>query len=120
MNILYLKERFNDYWLYDFNLDYFPPLFLIDGTFFDGLCSGIGSSLLGTVTLLIFSSNTSWGIVRCYFKCIRITCCGNRFALILKEDVQGLQWLGVALILSAIALTNLKLRLKRIVRFSIK
>ena len=95
----------------------FPPLFLIDGTFFDGLYKwGLALALLGTVTPPLFFSSgiprvgVSLGAILSASE-LPVAVTASHF--ILKEDVQGLQWLGVALILSAIALTNLKTTSKK-------
>ncbi len=90
----------------------FPPLFLIDGTFFSGLYKwGIALALLGTVIPPLFFSigiprvGVSLGAILSASE-LPVAVASSYF--ILKEDVQSLQWLGVLLILSAIALTNLK------------
>lgn len=92
----------------------FPPLFLIDGTFFGGLYKwGIALALLGTVIPPLFFSmgiprvGVSLGAILSASE-LPVAVASSYF--ILKEDVQSLQWLGVLLILSAIALTNLKLK----------
>ncbi len=92
----------------------FPPLFLIDGTFFAGLYKwGIALALLGTVVPPLFFSigiprvGVSLGAILSASE-LPVAVASSHF--ILREDVQYLQWLGVLLILSAIALTNLKIK----------
>ncbi len=92
----------------------FPPLFLIDGTFFNGLYLwGLALALLGTVTPPLFFSS---GIPRvgvslgAILSASELPVAVTSSYFILKEDVQALQWLGVFLILAAIALTNLKVK----------
>lgn len=95
----------------------FPPTFFLNGIFFAGLYKwGLALALLGTVIPPLFFSigipkvGVSVGSILSAAE-LPIAVLSSHF--ILKEDVRGLQWLGVLLILSAIALTNLKIK-KRI------
>lgn len=90
----------------------FPPLFFIDGSLIDGLYKwGIALALLGTVIPPLFFSigvpkvGVSLGAI---LSAAELPVAVSASYFILQEDVQGLQWLGVVLILAAIALTNLK------------
>lgn len=92
----------------------FPPLFFIDGTFIAGLYKwGAILALLGTVIPPLFFSigvpkvGVSLGAILSAAE-LPVAVLASRF--ILKEEVQSLQWLGVILILGAIALTNLKIK----------
>lgn len=90
----------------------FPPLFLFDGLFFDGLYKwGLMLALLGTVIPPLFFSfgmprtGVSLGAI---LSAAELPVAVVSSSLILREDVQALQWIGVFLILSAIVLTNIK------------
>lgn len=92
----------------------FPPLFFFDGVFFDGLYKwGLALAVLGTVIPPLFFSvgmprtGVSLGAILSAAE-LPVAVTSSRF--ILHEHVQFLQWLGVILILSAIMLTNIKLR----------
>jgi drug/metabolite transporter (DMT)-like permease len=94
----------------------FPPLFFFDGVFFDGLYKwGLSLALLGTVIPPLFFSigmprtGVSLGAILSAAE-LPVAVTSSRF--ILHENVQLLQWLGVALILFAIIMTNLKLKKK--------
>lgn len=92
----------------------FPPLFLFDGTLIDGLYKwGLVLALLGTVIPPLFFSIgiPKVGVsLAAILSAAELPVAVTSSHFILKEDVQTLQWLGVALILGAIALTNLKER----------
>lgn len=90
----------------------FPPTFLFDGALLNGLYKwGLPLALLGTVTPPLFFSigipkvGVSLGAI---LSAAELPVAVTSSHLILKEDVQMLQWFGVILILGAIALTNLK------------
>lgn len=90
----------------------FPPTFFIDGSLIGGLYKwGIALAVLGTVIPPLFFSigvpkvGVSLGAI---LSAAELPVAVLSSYVILKEDVQALQWLGVALILMAIALTNLK------------
>ena len=92
----------------------FPPLFLFDGLFFDGLYKwGLALALLGTVIPPLFFSfgmprtGVSLGAILSAAE-LPVAVISSNF--ILGENVQALQWAGVLLILSAIVLTNIKFR----------
>lgn len=92
----------------------FPPMFLFDGVFFAGLYKwGLALSLLGTIIPPLFFSfgiprtGVSLGAILSAAE-LPVAVISSRF--ILQENVQALQWFGVALILSAIVLTNIKFR----------
>ena len=94
----------------------FPPLFFFDGVFFEGLYKwGLSLALLGTVIPPLFFSigmprtGVSLGAILSAAE-LPVAVTSSRF--ILHENVQLLQWLGVALILFAIIMTNLKLKKK--------
>lgn len=92
----------------------FPPIFLIDGTLIDGLYKwGIVLALLGTVIPPLFFSIgiPKVGVsLAAILSAAELPVAVTSSHFILKEDVQFLQWLGVIIILGAIALTNLKLK----------
>lgn len=92
----------------------FPPFFLIDGTFIDGLYKwGFFLAVLGTVIPPLFFSigvprvGVSLGAILSATE-LPVAVLSSYF--ILHEDVTLLRWLGVAIILSAIVLTNIKFR----------
>jgi drug/metabolite transporter (DMT)-like permease len=92
----------------------FPPLFLFDGLFFDGLYKwGLTLALLGTVIPPLFFSfgmprtGVSLGAI---LSAAELPVAVISSSFILGENVQALQWVGVLLILSAIVLTNIKFR----------
>lgn len=92
----------------------FPPLFLIDGTLFAGLYKwGAALAILGTVAPPLFFSigvpkvGVSLGAILSAAE-LPVAVLSSRF--ILREDVQALQWIGVFLILGAIALTNMRIK----------
>ena len=95
----------------------FPPSFLLDGSFIiKGLYKwGLPLALLGTVIPPLFFSigvpkvGVSVGAILSAAE-LPVAVLSSHF--ILKEEVGGLQWLGVLIILSAIALTNLKMNKK--------
>lgn len=94
----------------------FPPLFLVNGVFLAGLYKwGLLLALLGTVIPPLFFSigipkvGVSLGAILSAAE-LPVAVTSSHF--ILREDVQTLQWLGVILILGAIALTNLKVKSK--------
>lgn len=95
----------------------FPPIFFLDGTFLGGLYKwGIALALLGTVIPPLFFAigmpkvGVSTGSILSAAE-LPIAVLSSYF--ILKEDVRSTQWLGVLLILAAIAMTNLKLKKKK-------
>lgn len=95
----------------------FPPMFFFDGVFFAGLYKwGLILALLGTVIPPLFFSfgiprtGVSLGAILSAAE-LPVAVISSRF--ILQENVQALQWLGVALILSAIVLTNIKFQRTR-------
>lgn len=90
----------------------FPPLFFFDGVFVGGLYKwGLSLALLGTVIPPLFFSigmpktGISLGAILSAAE-LPVAITSSRF--ILHESVQLLQWFGVALILAAIVLTNIK------------
>ncbi len=92
----------------------FPPLFLFDGLFFDGLYKwGLMLALLGTVIPPLFFSfgmprtGVSLGAI---LSAAELPVAVVSSSFILQENVQALQWVGVFLILFAIVLTNIKFR----------
>lgn len=92
----------------------FPPLFLFDGLFFDGLYKwGLSLAILGTVIPPLFFS---FGIPRtgvslgAILSATELPVAVVSSSVILQENVHVLQWVGVVLILSAIVLTNIKVR----------
>jgi len=94
----------------------FPPLFFFDGAFIGGLYKwGLSLALLGTVIPPLFFSigmpktGVSLGAILSAAE-LPVAVTSSRF--ILHENVQLLQWFGVALILFAIILTNIKTRKK--------
>lgn len=96
----------------------FPPMFFFDGSLIEGLYKwGLILALLGTVVPPLFFSigvpkvGVSLGAILSAAE-LPVAVLSSHF--ILKEDVQALQWLGVMLILGAIALTNLKVGKTRI------
>lgn len=95
----------------------FPPLFLFDGTFVQGLYKwGLALAALGTVIPPLFFSygmpktGVSLGAILSAAE-LPVAVTSSHF--ILKEDVAVLQWMGVALILFAIILPNLRFLFKR-------
>lgn len=98
----------------------FPPFFLFDGTLIDGLYKwGIALAALGTVIPPAFfaygmpKTGVSIGAI---LSAVELPVAVTSSHFILKEDVAVLQWLGVALILFAIILPNLRfLKLKKII-----
>lgn len=92
----------------------FPPLFLFNGVFFAGLYKwGLALALLGTVIPPLFFSigiprtGVSLGAI---LSAAELPVAVLSSYLILREEVQVLQWVGVLLILSAIVLTNIRFR----------
>ncbi len=90
----------------------FPPFFFFDGVLIGGLYKwGIPLALLGTVIPPLFfaygmpKTGVSIGAI---LSAAELPVAVTSSHLILKEDVAVLQWLGVALILFAIVLPNLK------------
>lgn len=90
----------------------FPPLFFFDGVSFSGLYQwGLVLALLGTVIPPLFFSigvpkiGVSIGAI---LSAAELPVAVTVSHFVLKEEVQFIQWLGVILILSAIALINLK------------
>lgn len=91
----------------------FPPMFFLDGSLLAGLYKwGLALAVLGTVVPPLFFSigvpkvGVSLGAILSAAE-LPVAVFASRF--VLKESVQGLQWLGVALILGAILMTNLKI-----------
>lgn len=94
----------------------FPPTFFFDGTFLNGLYKwGLILALLGTVIPPMFFSygmpktGVSMGAILSAAELPTAVIVSHIF---LHEPVEGLQWLGVVLILSSIALTNVKFKKK--------
>lgn len=92
----------------------FPPLFLLNGVFLAGLYKwGLALALLGTVIPPLFFSfgmprtGVSLGAILSAAE-LPVAVVSSRW--ILQEDVRPLQWMGVALILFAIVMTNVKFR----------
>lgn len=92
----------------------FPPAFFFNGVFFAGLYKwGIILAILGTVIPPFFFS---WGVPKAGISLGAILSAAElpvavlSSYFILKENVEYLQWLGVAIILFAIILTNIKLK----------
>lgn len=90
----------------------FPPTFFIDGTFINGLYKwGIILALLGTVIPPMFFSygipktGVSMGAILSAAELPTAVIVSH---IILYEPVDALQWTGVLLILSSIAMTNIK------------
>lgn len=91
----------------------FPPMFFFDGALIAGLYKwGLALAVLGTIIPPLFFSigvpkvGVSLGAI---LSAAELPVAVMSSHLILKEDVQALQWVGVLLILGAIALTNLKM-----------
>lgn len=94
----------------------FPPMFFFDGTFINGLYKwGLILALLGTVIPPMFFSygmpktGVSMGAILSAAELPTAVVVSHIF---LQEPVEGLQWLGVILILSSIAMTNIKFKKK--------
>ena len=92
----------------------YPPTFLFDGLLLEGLYKwGLLLALLGTVIPPLFFSigvpkvGVSVGAILSAAE-LPVAVVASRF--ILKESVDGLQWFGVALILAAIILSNLRVK----------
>ncbi|WP_018479081.1 EamA family transporter [Pontibacter roseus] len=104
-------------------LSIFPPVFLINGSLFDGLLKwGLVLSVFGTVIPPLFFA---YGIPRTGLGLSAILSAAELPVavvmswVVLQEEVWPVQWLGVLLILAAIALSNLgsvyqKRRLKKL------
>ena len=95
----------------------FPPLFFIDGTLLAGLYKwGLALAVFGTVIPPLFFSygmpktGVSLGAILSAAE-LPVAVLSSFF--ILQENVEMLQWLGVALILFAIIMPNLRLKVKR-------
>ncbi len=91
----------------------FPLTFLFDGILFGGLYKwGLALALLGAVVPPLFFSigvprvGVSLGAI---LSAAELPVAVMSSALVLREDVQALQWCGVILILAAIGMTNLKM-----------
>ncbi|WP_460879598.1 EamA family transporter [Pontibacter rugosus] len=89
----------------------FPPVFLVNGALFDGLFKwGILLALFGTVIPPLFYA---YGIPKVGLGLSAILSAAElpvavlMSSLVLNEEVWAVQWLGVALILAAILLSNL-------------
>lgn len=89
----------------------FPPMFLVNGVFVEGLYMwGLALALLGTVVPPLFFSigvpkvGVSLGAILSAAE-LPVAVCSS--SLILKENVSWLQWVGVAVILSAIIFANI-------------
>lgn len=96
----------------------YPPLFIIDGTLVSGLYKwGLMLAFFGTIiTPLLFSKGiplvgVSLGAILCAAE-LPVAVISSRF--ILKENVSFVQWVGVALILLAIVVTNLKVKKNKV------
>lgn len=92
----------------------FPPLFFIDGAFLGGLYKwGLALAALGTVIPPLFFSigmprtGVSLGAI---LSAAELPTAVTVSHFILDENVALLQWLGVAIILSAIVLSNLNIK----------
>lgn len=99
---------------------FFPPIFFIDGTFTGGLYKwGLIVALLGTVIPPLFFSigmpkvGVSTGSI---LSAAELPTAVMASHFILREDVGILQWIGVLLILSAIMMTNIKIRSRQAVK----
>lgn len=94
----------------------FPPMFLFDDSLMEGLYKwGLALAVLGAVTPPLFFSigvpkvGVSLGAI---LSAAELPVAVMSSSIILKENVQTLQWFGVALILTAIAITNIKMKKK--------
>lgn len=95
----------------------FPPMFLFDNSLVDGLYKwGLALAVLGAVTPPLFFSigvpkvGVSLGAI---LSAAELPVAVMSSSIILKENVEAVQWFGVALILTAIAITNIKMKKKR-------
>ncbi len=95
----------------------FPPMFFFDGTFIEGLYKwGLILALLGTVIPPMFFSygmpktGVSIGSI---LSAAELPTAVIVSSLFLHEPVDALQWFGVVLILSSIAMTNIKFGSKK-------
>ena len=91
----------------------FPPIFFINGIFFSELYKwGLILALLGTVIPPMFFS---YGVpkvgvsIGSILSAAELPTAVIASYLFLRESVDGLQWLGVILILASIAMTNIKM-----------
>jgi drug/metabolite transporter (DMT)-like permease len=92
-------------------LTIFPPVFLVNGALFEGLFKwGLVLAIFGTVIPPLFYAygipKTGLGL-SAILSAAELPVAVLMSSVVLKEEVWAVQWLGVALILLAIALSNI-------------
>jgi drug/metabolite transporter (DMT)-like permease len=93
-------------------LTIFPPVFLVNGALFEGLFKwGLVLAIFGTIIPPLFYAygipKTGLGL-SAILSAAELPVAVLMSSVVLKEEVWAVQWLGVALILLAIALSNIR------------